>query len=342
MAQLLGSKTAMVNAFHKSDKVKGVVTKLTRSEIIVDIHGKSEAVVLEKDKRLLHALLSILSVGDEVVVTILNPESDTGNPVVSLRRFLEEHAWNKLSDVFRDQELVECTVTEMTKGGYILSTPYGLSGFLPHSQTQTNAQLTIGKKIPVSLIDLNRSDKKIILSQKKLLTKEEFDVLSKQFTIGHTIEATITNITSFGIFVSLPQQLDGFIHVSEIAWEKAIDPMQQFTVGQIVQAMIIGFDTEAKRATLSIKRLTADPFTQAAERFPVDQTVEGKVKKIVRGSVYVDFGNGTEGVIPKEKIPPTVAYNVDDAITATVSEVDMKKRRIVLTPVLREKPIGYR
>src|SRR3989344_1277492 len=252
MGRLLASQTAKVNAFHEGDQVKGTITKLTRSEILVDMSGKTEAIVLEKDKKLLGALMSLLHVGDVVTVTILNPESDMGNPVVSLRRFLEEHAWNKLSEIVKNQETVECTVSEMTKGGYILSMPYGLSGFLPHSHAQTSTQLTIGKKIPVSIIDLHKADKKIILSQKKFLTKEEFDTLRKQLGVGNTVDATITNVTSFGIFVSLPQQLDGFIHASEIAWEKTTDPIAQFSIGQVVAAKVVGFDTEAKRGTLSI------------------------------------------------------------------------------------------
>ena len=64
--------------------------------------------------------------------------------------------------------------------------------------------------------------------------------------------------------------------------------------------------------------------------------------KIVKGNISVDLGDSIEGVIPKEKVPPTVVYKVDDKIVATVSEVDLRKRRIVLTPVLKEKPIGYR
>ncbi len=342
MAKLLANQAARVNAFHKGNQVKGTITKITRSEILVDIQGKTEAVVLEKDKKLLVALLSLLHVGDVVTVTILNPESDMGNPVVSLRRFLEEHAWNKLAQTVKNQETIECVVSEMTKGGYVLSMPYGLSGFLPHSHAQTSTQLTVGKKIPVSIIDLNKADKKIILSQKRFLTKEEFDTLKKQLGIGNTVDATVTNVTSFGIFVSLPQQLDGFIHVSEVAWESTTDPTAQFSIGQTISAKIIGFDTEAKRVTLSIKRLTADPFTQIAERFPVEKQIQGVTIRLIKGNVYIDLGDGIEGVIPKEKVPPTIVYKVDDKIVATVSEVDMRKRRIVLTPVLKDKPIGYR
>ena len=71
----------------------------------------------------------------------------------------------------------------------------------------------------------------------------------------------------------------------------------------MVAAKVVGFDTEAKRVTLSIKRLTADPFTQVAERFPVEKQVEGTVAKIVKGNIFVDLGESVEGVIPKEKVP---------------------------------------
>ena len=115
-----------------------------------------------------------------------------------------------------------------------------------------------------------------------------------------------------------------------------------FTVGQEIDATIIGIDREAKRVDLSIKQLSIDPFEQLSKAFTIDQKVTGTVKDVTPTGVVVTLESGVEGLIRKEKIPPTVTYTRGSKITATVSQIDKKRHRIVLLPVLLEKPIGYR
>src|SRR5690242_7896356 len=99
MAELMAKSQPQIHSFKKGDVVEGIITKLTKSEILVDVGAKTEAVVLEKDRGILNSLLSTLHEGDKVKVSVLNPESDQGNPVVSLRRFNDEKQWGALEKV---------------------------------------------------------------------------------------------------------------------------------------------------------------------------------------------------------------------------------------------------
>ena len=96
MAELLAKTATKFRSFKKGEIIEGTITKLTSGEILVDIGAKTEAVVLEKDKTLLRNLLAKLKVGDKITVSVLNPESDMGYPVVSLRRFMENRVWEKI------------------------------------------------------------------------------------------------------------------------------------------------------------------------------------------------------------------------------------------------------
>src|SRR6476659_1595310 len=96
MAELMKNVKSPVASFKKGDMVKGTITKLTPAEILVDIQAKTEAVVLERDKRILRSLLSHLKEGDTVDVQILQEESDMGHPLVSLRRFIDSRIWADL------------------------------------------------------------------------------------------------------------------------------------------------------------------------------------------------------------------------------------------------------
>ncbi len=102
------------------------------------------------------------------------------------------------------------------------------------------------------------------------------------------------------------------------------------------------FDTETRRINLSVKRLTKDPFEELMERYPVDKKVTGTITKVEESGITMELEEDVEGIIKKDKIPPTTKYTVGQSITATVSEHDKKRHKISLVPVLLEKPIGYR
>ena len=350
-AELMARQKAQPISLKRGDIVKGTIKKLTRLEILLNINAKSDALVLERDKKLLNRMLKTLKVGDEVTVTVLNPESDTGSPLVSLRKFIGDIAWQELEALQKKGEQFSVTVVESTKGGYVVAMDNGLSGFLPfsHASYLQGQQLSPGQKVKASLLEIIKQENKIIFSQKSMVGNEEFITISKKYKVGQKISATVTNITPFGVFAGIqvadtqpPKTIDGLIHISEISWKKVDDISSLYKTGEILEVVIIGFDTQTKRFDLSIKRLTQDPFDEVAKQFPIDTKVTGSVSKVSDGNVYVSLAEGIEGVIRKEKIPPNVSYQEGSSITVTIADIDKRRHRIDLVPVLLEKPIGYR
>lgn len=348
MAQLMASYKSAFISPKKGDVLEGTITKLTSGEILVDIGAKAEAVVLEKDKMLLKNLLQSLKVGDKVNVFVLNPESDFGNTVVSLRRFIDDKLWNKLSQFKDKKEIMDVVVNEATKGGFLVSTTDGVAGFLPNSQTVflESSQNLVGKTIKAVIIEQNRTQKKIIFSQKAAMGTEDFENAVKALKKGEKVTATISNIAPFGIFCSIKTAddkfVEGFVHISEITWDNLVTIPDTFNVGDKLEAIIKEFDTKSKRVNLSLKVLTLDPFEQQIKDFAVDQKLTANVLRVTSMGVLFDLGNGVEGIVKKEKVPPTVSYQEGQSVNLIVSEIDKRRRKVVLTPVLKEKPIGYR
>lgn len=347
MADLMKSVKTKFVSVNKGDLLQGVITKLNSAEILVDIGAKTEALVLEKDKRILRSLLTSLKVGDKVTVSVLNPESDFGYSVVSLRRFNEGRVWEKMDEMLKNKTQIEVTIDESTKGGFLASSREGVSGFLPNSQVSflEGGQNLVGKTLKVCVIELNRDLKKVIFSQKATVGSADFEKSAKTIKKGQNIEVSISNIAPFGIFTTInttdDQKLEGFIHISEIAWEKLDGVPQSFKPAEKIKVEVLGLDREAKRINLSIKRLTKNPYEEKLKEYTPDKKVTATITKIMDSGMILDLGNGLEGFIKKEKIPPTVTYTQGSVIEATVLEVD-KKQRIILAPVLKEKPIGYR
>lgn len=350
MAQLLAKHQNKFITLKKGESIKATITKLTPNEILVDAGAKTEAVVLERDKRISHTIMQQFKVGDTVEVNVLNPESDSGQPVVSLRRYLGNLAWEKLEEFQKNSQQLEVTVKDVSKAGYVVDTAFGVSGFLPQSHVSfTQDGLNTGQTVKARVLELNRADNKVIFSQKQLLSAEEFASLSKQYKIGEKLKVTVTTITPFGIYVALPKlkdaknEIEGFIHISETSWEKVSDLNEMFTPGQEIEAVLTKFDNETQRVSLSIKRLTADPFEMLIEKYPVDTKVKGIVTGIESGDVIFTFGSeDVEGILRKDKIPPTTTYTEGQQVNLTISEHDKRKHRILVSPVLLEKPMGYR
>lgn len=351
MEELLKKQQGLISGLRKGDVISGRITKLTPSEILIDINAKTDAVVLEKDKRNLRNLLSLLKVGDEVSASVLNPESDMGYPVVSLRRFLGDETWKKLDELKKAQKQIDVIVDNITRGGYLVSTNDGISGFLPNSQSVLTSQNPLGSTTSAFVLEVDRATQKVIFSQKAAVSSEEFESAVKTLNMGQKIKATITTIAPFGIFVSLPvsktKSLDGLIHISEISWDKVENIADLFNVSDSIEVVIIGIDRAAKRLDLSIKRLTESPYEQKLKEIKTEQKLNGEVARILSSGVVIELDkalglSGVEGFIRKEKIPPNVKFEVGDKVSATVVEVNAKRQRIVLAPILKEKPIGYR
>jgi ribosomal protein S1 len=347
MADLMKSVKTTFVVPKKGEALSGKVTKITRSEILVDIGAKTECTVLEKDKSLLRNLLNKVKVGDIVTVTVLNPESDFGNPVVSLRRFVEEKVWYDIERLKNEKKEFETTITDITRGGFLVSTKEGITGFLPNSQTQFLEvnQNEIGKKVTASLLEINRATNKIIFSQKATMDRQTFEKELEDIKPEQKIYATITNVTPFGIFVSLQGKenlIEGFIHLSEISWEKLETVPSSYKVGEKIEAKVTGLDKKTFKVNLSIKQLTGNPFEKELEKYAPDTKTVAKVIKVLDSGVILDLGGNIEGFIKKEKIPPTMSFTEGAEVSVTVAEVDKKKQRVILVPVLKEKPIGYR
>lgn len=352
MAELMAHHTSSLQTLQKGQVVKGTVKKASTTEILLDINAKTEAVVMEKDRQLLKQLLHLIKVGDTVEATVLYPESENGYPVVSLRHFVEGKMWAEVEKIQKSGEKIDVTVVETTKGGFVVESSTGVSGFMPNSHITEKAdpQELLGKTIKASVAEIQKENHKVVFSQKSVITDDVFKKAQETYKSGTKVQGNVSSITSFGVFVTLPLKeegtIDGLVHISEVSWDKVDNLQDLFTVGQSVACVVIGTDRDSKRIDLSIKRLTADPFTKIVEQFPVDKKVSGTVTEMTEQGVVFDLGEvdgvAVEGMMKKDKIPPTTTYAVGQTVKATVSAIDARKRKIYLTPVLLEKPLMYR
>lgn len=343
MAELLQKHGDFLKPLQKGDKVKGKVIKLTPQEILLDIGYKSHALVIEYDKQKLDNLLSILNLGDEVTASVISPEAEEGFPVVSLRRMLDEKVYGKMEDLFKGQKTFKITVQDATRGGYFVSTDDGIKGFLPNSQVNSEG-INPNDRIDVQMIEFDKEKKRVIFSQKATRYQTDVNTLRKIIKPGDKIKTTVTTVTPYGIYVEFEKEknlIEGFIHISEVSSERVEGLMDKFKTGESIETNVVEIDSNNNRVNLSIKALAAGEFESVKSKYPAEKSVKGKVIKSSNRGVEIDLGD-VKGFIQSTKIPSGTTFEDGAEIEAEVVGYDDRGKKILLSPVLKTKFIGYR
>ncbi|HEX9609690.1 MAG TPA: 30S ribosomal protein S1 [Candidatus Limnocylindria bacterium] len=322
MAQLMESPDNEVKSLKHGDVVEGTVVRIDPDEILVDFGGKSEGVVSNRElmsrrgPREGEETRPELSVGDEVLVYVLQPESPEGHAVLSLRRAGLERKWRAMQERFEAGEIVEARVIDHNKGGLIVD--LGVRGFVPISQIvdfprrprdeqprdaaqeiAEKLQPFVGRTLRLKILEVNRKANRLILSEKVALyeeRREKRDELFSSLQVGQRVTGVVRSIAPFGVFVDLGG-IDGLVHKSELSWNKVNNPESAYQMGDEVEAEVIDINHERGRISLSIRRLQADPWQESVAKYKIGDVIDGTVTKLVNFGAFVRVEEGLEGLI---------------------------------------------
>ena len=317
MEELLAEQDTDIKSFKHGDVVEGTVVRIDKDEILVDIGAKSEGVVSNRELYGRHAEAQPqLTIGDTVLVYVLQPESQEGHAVLSLRRAGLERKWRSMQEQFEAGVIIEAPVIDHNKGGLIVDC--GIRGFVPISQIvdfprrpqndqprdaaqeiAEKLQPFVGRKLRLKILEVNRKANRLILSEKVALyeeRREKRDELFSSLQVGQKVTGTVRSIAPFGVFIDLGG-IDGLVHKSELSWNKVNNPESGYKVGDEVEAEVIDINHERGRISLSIRRLQPDPWHSTVADFKVGDVIDGTVTKLVNFGAFVRVRDGLEGLI---------------------------------------------
>lgn len=355
MEELLNQTGYALKGLKKGDVVEGTITRVSHREVTIDIGGKTEGVVIDRELESYRDTILALKPGDHVVAQVIVAENDRGQSVLSLRKSIFEKQWNDLIAHQKSGEPVEVLLKEQIRGG-ILADCAGLRGYIPQSQFDANTfkQLDklVGRRLMVKVMEVEQASNRLIFSQRAMTEEENLAKQKELFElikVGDIVEAKITGVVPFGAFARFAvkkdeesHDIEGLIHISEIAWEKVEDPGQYLKTNDTVKVKIIGIDEKTGKMTLSLKQLLPDPWEHVLDMFEKDTQVKGKVSRVSPYGVFVNLSPGIDGLIHISKISPGEEPKVGDEITVNIEDIQPDKRKISLSMTLTEKPIGYR
>jgi len=282
--------------------IKGSVVSVSRSRIIVDLQGIALGLIPVRE---FSSTAQDLKPGEEVSAYVLVQENDDGYVILSLRRADRERHLAALEESFNAKQPVSVRVKDMNRGGLVVQ--HGnIEGFLPISQLasqhyprggrdriQDGLRALIGKEIQAKVITFEPKANKIIFSEKAAgdsLAEER----ARKLAIGEELRGTVSGVVDFGVFVNLGD-IEGLVHISEISWDRVQDLDRLYKIGDEVAVQVIS--VEGGRVSLSIKRLTPDPWQQAINAFAPGQQVQGRVVRLSTFGAFIEIGKEIVGLM---------------------------------------------
>ena len=331
-------------AWKDKTPVDGKITKIVKSGYEVDL-GIDRAAFLpisQADSDKIEKPEDLLGLKSKFYIERLYSDNKL-NPVVNRRKYLEEQIDTKRDAFFNSVQIgdtVKGTVKSFTSFGAFID----LGGFdgLLHINDMSWGHVARpkdfvkkGQEIELKVIRLDPAEKRINLSLKHF-SEDPWIHFEEKYHVNDIVRGKVTKLTEFGAFVELEEGIEGLVHISEFSWTKKINkPGDMVTVGQEVEAMILGYDIQAGRVSLGFKQATENPWDTIAEKYPVGKKVSGKVVKITNIGAFISLEEGIDGFLHADDISwtkkvkhPGSELSVDQEVEAVVLECDVEARRI--------------
>lgn len=339
----LAAIDATIKYFNDGDLVEGIVVKVDRDEVLLDIGYKTEGVIPSRELSIKHDVdpSEVVSVGDVIEALVLTKEDKEGRLILSKKRAQYERAWGTIEKIKEEDGVVEGLVIEVVKGGLIVD--IGLRGFLPASLVEMrrvrDLQPYIGKVLEAKIIELDKNRNNVVLSRRAYLEKTQSQVRQtflNQLQRGQIRNGVVSSIVNFGAFVDLGG-VDGLVHVSELSWKHIDHPSEVVQVGDEVTVEVLEVDMDRERVSLSLKSTQEDPWQHFARTHGINQVVPGKVTKLVPFGAFVRVDEGIEGLVHISELAerhiemPEQIVQVNDDIFVRVIDIDLERRRISLS-----------
>lgn len=326
--------------FAEGEVVTGEIISIDKDHVLIDIGYKTEGQVR------IHEFMDEegninTQIGDRVEVMVEWLDDENEMLILSKEKAAQVKIWEEIKRAYNENEAIQGTISNRVKGGF--SVDVGIQAFLPGSQADLrpvrNLDEMVGKTFDFRILKFNRKRSNIVLSRRVILEEERE---AKRATTlasiyeGKIVDGVVKNITEYGVFVDLGG-VDGLLHITDISWGRVKHPSEMFSVGDEISVKILNLDLERERVSLGMKQLTPDPWSTAAERYPVGSHVHGRIVSLTDYGAFVELEEGIEGLIHVSEMSwtrkirhPSKVVSVGEEVEAVVLNIKPENRRISL------------
>ncbi len=344
MEELLALDEDKTKPLAENDTIEGTVVSVTKAGIWLDLGAFGTGLAVGAEAAEAGYKDSIP--GDKISASVIVPEMDEGYALLSLRKASREKIWEKLIEIKESGEIVEVKPFDANKGGLLMEFE-GVKGFLPVSQLSTEHYPRVSDKdeilnrlmaltantLSVTILDVDKKEGKLIFSEKEGRKDELAGAIGK-LDINQKVKGKVTGVVDFGIFMNI-EGIEGLVHISEISWDRVEDPAKHAKVGDEIEVVVIGKDHD--KVSLSLKRLSEDPWAKEVSHIKVGDQIEGEVTRITPFGAFVRITKSVEALVHISELSeehianPSEVVDISKTYKFKVISVDIENHKLALS-----------
>lgn len=325
--------------------INGTVKNITDYGVFVDLGGVDGLLHISDISwgRINHPS-EFFAIGDEIEVIVL--KYDEANERVTLGYKQKKHdPWSIVDKKYPVGKRVRGKVVGITDYGAFIELEEGLEGLIHISELDwlprpkhPSKYLSIGETAEAVVLKVDKEERRLSLSIKQM-KPSPWELVSQRYMVGQKISGKVKSITDFGVFVGLPEGVDGLIHLSDLSWTKHIKhPSEILRRGQKIEAVILSIEPDKERIALGLKQLEPNPWLQdIPERFRLGSEVKGRVLRVTDFGIFIELEGGVEGLIYSSEVIKPASDKIEDTIKegdniwARIIKIDLEERKIGLS-----------
>jgi small subunit ribosomal protein S1 len=343
------ARSELVSNLQEGQVLQGVVKNITDYGAFVDLGGVDGLLHVTDIawQRISHPS-EALQIGETVEVQVIRFNAETQRISLGMKQLMSD-PWENVEGKFPIGAKMEGRVTNITDYGAFVELEAGVEGLVHVSEmswTKKNVHpgkiVSTSQQVEVMVLDVDLSKRRISLGLKQC-TANPWEDLTETYPIGTEIEGEVRNITEFGLFVGLTEDIDGLVHLSDISWETTGEAaLEGFNKGDMIKAKVLDIDISKERISLGIKQLTDDPYAGQADAYRKGEVVTCTVASVSDNGIDVTVGESMTGFIRRTDLSRDRAeqradrFAVGEKVDAVVTNVDKKTRKLTLSIKARE------
>jgi small subunit ribosomal protein S1 len=343
------ARSELVSSLKEGQILQGVVKNITDYGAFVDLGGVDGLLhVTDIAWRRINHPSEALQIGQAVTIQVIRFNPDTQRISLGMKQ-LEADPWEGVDAKYPAQAKFKGRVTNITDYGAFVELEPGIEGLVHVSEmswTKKNVHpgkiVSTSQEVEVMVLDVDPVKRRISLGLKQTM-QNPWEGFVEKFPSGTALEGEVKNITEFGLFVGLPGDIDGMVHLSDLDWNQPGEQaIQNYKKGDQVKVKVLDVDIEKERISLGIKQLASDPFEQAAAGVKKNDVVTCTVTAITDGGIEVEVGEGFTGFIRKSDLSRERSeqrperFAIGEKVDAKVTQVDRAARKISLSIKAKE------
>ncbi len=312
--------------------------RVNEDYVVIDIGYKSDGIVSRDEFG-----EGEIRPGDTVEVYLERKEDRDGQLVLSKEQADKVRRWQRVEEIYENEEVIEGTIIRRIKGGMIVELFDGMEAFLPGSQIDVRPvrdfESYLETRMEFKIVKLNPGNENIVVSHRELIEhelEEQRQEILESLEVGQVLEGTVKNIVDFGVFIDLGG-VDGLLHITDLSWGRVSHPSEVVELDQELEVVVLDYEEERQRISLGLKQLRDHPWDKIGNKYDEGDVVEGKVVSITNYGAFVEIEKGIEGLVHISEMSwtrhiehPSQMVSLGQVVDVKILNIDQEERKISL------------